>query len=183
MLNFNSRVILGKYNLFFIGGNFNNAGGQALSRFAIVNDQGFCSDWYPTFNGAPNTILLEDSVLYLGGAFTNYNNSESTYLCKIVYPWEGFTVSNKPAINNQLNSGIYPNPAKDKIVIRIESPASNSAQCSIYNQNGKLVQQEIVWMQHGLADLDLPNGLKPGLYIVKLSSGSQYSTHKLLIEQ
>jgi hypothetical protein len=99
-----------------------------------------------------------------------------------VYPWEGFTVSNKPSIGNKLATSVYPNPAKDKIVIKLENP-SGTVYCSIYDHSGRLVQQENLLLQQGTAHLSLPVGLRRGLYIVKLNSGAQLSTHKLLIEQ
>lgn len=71
-------------------------------------------------------------------------------------------------------SGIYPNPAKDKLVIE----ASNLSNIQILNVNGSVVYEHNSTGSHDVIDV---SGLSNGIYFVRLVTGTKSEIHKVLI--
>jgi hypothetical protein len=170
------QTVLGKYNLAFVGGNFTQAAAQTLRNYGIINRQGFCSPWYPSFNGQVRAQFLDDSSLYLGGSFSSYNDEEDHYLAKIDYPWADFVVSNKVKLDTQPAISIYPNPNHGQFTLKLGN--TNVERIDIVNQAGKKV-----YSQSQVSDrLSINLDLSPGLYLVLVHSAQGVVSQKMLVE-
>lgn len=85
--------------------------------------------------------------------------------------------SANPTIVNSANTlEVYPNPAKEKINIRLSGNSFvEGALCQIYNMQGRLMKQVVITSNSNEVGLE---GFEPGVYLVKSSNSSQ----KILIQ-
>jgi hypothetical protein len=74
---------------------------------------------------------------------------------------------------------IYPNPASHYVYVNIDHPAIETIECTILDQNGKLVFKTQVYGTSQIR-VDLPD-LPVGLYYLSLHTGTKASTWKLII--
>ncbi|MBO9585687.1 MAG: T9SS type A sorting domain-containing protein [Flavobacterium sp.] len=73
---------------------------------------------------------------------------------------------------------LYPNPAYDEININLENSDSVNSKMSIYNMDGKLVQNNVLTTTSNTVNI---SNLNPGFYIIKiLNNKGTVSTHKLI---
>jgi hypothetical protein len=67
-----------------MGGGFNNIAGKNQTGLAAVNiNTGKLSSWDPKINGSPLTILLKDSIMYVGGYFNKVDTATRLALAAI----------------------------------------------------------------------------------------------------
>jgi hypothetical protein len=125
-----------------------------------------------------NPLCLGDNPIdtYFGRVVVSY--SFATAAC-------GSTVTigiNNPA-GEVRNTRLYPNPAKNSFNIDIVLNVSNDISVYVYNAIGQKVSTLKVNGQIGenTVKMDM-NGANPGVYFVKIKSGSTESTKKVIIE-
>ena len=82
-------------------------------------------------------------------------------------------------MENGLPIYIYPNPAKDVFAINIKKSTNIKVDISIYNISGFLLQKYICVSNLG-CELDV-SALPAGSYLVKINTGNELYTRKLLI--
>lgn len=75
---------------------------------------------------------------------------------------------------------VYPNPASDKITIKLGS-VSSKAYAEVYNTVGQLVKQAVE-INGSEAEVDV-SGLSKGIYIVRVTNGNEISNVKITIEK
>jgi hypothetical protein len=182
VLNGSATAIFSTFNISFIAGNFTNAANQTLQNFAIINDQGYCSPWYPSFNSTTQSILLQDSILYLGGNFYSYDGEECYYMTSIVYPWSAFVVSNKELKNENMEVQVYPNPSEGSFNLVLPEQARNGSRVRIVNTQGRTVWDQAVPVSSGAEPVSLKVDLNPGFYLLDVTSESGTFSQKILIK-
>lgn len=68
----------------YVGGSFNNIGGQARSNIAAcVKSSGTVTSWAPNANSRVNTMLLTRNILYTGGDFSSIGGKSRRRLAAI----------------------------------------------------------------------------------------------------
>jgi extracellular elastinolytic metalloproteinase len=85
--------------------------------------------------------------------------------------------------NPALAVGVYPNPASTQLNLRFPPQLSEAVSIRITNTAGRLVQTESLDVQesNGKAELDVSR-LQPGIYFILISTGSELTTEKIIIE-
>lgn len=78
---------------------------------------------------------------------------------------------------------IYPNPAKDKVIIEINLPIQNKVEVKLYNHNGQWVSSGSKGvMPAGLSQIEQDvSNLPQGIYMVELIAGDIRITKKLIV--
>lgn len=105
--------------------------------------------------GTANTIL--------GPISQTINDSNSKYAIFVQSP----SVVNE--LNNENTISLYPNPAKEKLLISISNPSLQSAEAIMLDMNGREVARTSI--QSAKTELDVLN-LSKGVYIVKFVNES-----------
>ena len=103
---------------------------------------------------------------------------EETYLG--AYEGTVFLSINSPISNSDFS--LYPNPARNSISIEIPGLfIEDNTRLRLYDLNGQLVFNKSINDESNLQGIAI-NGLTSGLYVVKLTSGSQTFTEKLILK-
>jgi hypothetical protein len=84
--------------------------------------------------------------------------------------------------SEQLTFGIFPNPAKNLAMLRLDSKENARVRILVYNSLGQMVIQKDVMLETGnnSAGLDIST-LPSGIYIVNVKKGDLVQTRKLII--
>jgi len=119
-------------------------------------------------------------------ATININNNdfdEAAYNFKVEGTATLSTVGIIENASNIDNTTIYPNPAKDKITITIDASNDKTCNITIVDVTGKLVfEKKNQLLIKGNNTLDVnTQGLVDGTYFVKINSGSNSKTTKLIV--
>lgn len=126
------------------------------------------SNWIPIIpypDGGTTTSLKEyQGWLYVAGGYM---------IDGVVYYASRYmdttTVSLPPEISSAENFfTIHPNPAKGSITLTFNKPIINSAEIIIYNLKGEAVLKEQRIMLNERTELNLPEGIGPGVYVCKV---------------
>jgi len=88
------------------------------------------------------------------------------------YPYTGIEESKLDLLVD-----VYPNPAQDQFSIR--SPYNWNMNVELFDQCGKLVSSKN--FSNGITQVDVSN-LAPGMYFAEISSGSERTTRKIIVE-
>lgn len=79
--------------------------------------------------------------------------------------------------SNQLQAGVYPNPANDFCIVEIEKSEKLPVSLSILNMNGAIVKTQMMYSTKEMINM---TGLVPGQYIIKLSSNKKDVSLKII---
>ncbi|MGN6477649.1 MAG: T9SS type A sorting domain-containing protein, partial [Flavipsychrobacter sp.] len=85
----------------------------------------------------------------------------------------GITAIEKEVLN------IYPNPAKDKVIINMNNPAETKSDLTIFNMNGQKLYQQSFNGNHTEVDL---KGWAKGIYFIKIENENLHLIRKLTLE-
>jgi len=111
-----------------------------------------------------------------------FNSKEATANTpQLVVTDGGGTITNRivaSETNSLTNISIYPNPAKNKLIIRNNS---GNAVLEIYDLSGKLIKQSFVTASV-TQQIDIGN-LRNGMYILKMSNEKAIVTRKVVVEK
>jgi len=80
---------------------------------------------------------------------------------------------------------VYPNPSRGKVRVGYQLAAKSQATVSVFNIEGRIVKQINFTSANapsGNIDMDVSD-LSNGTYFVKIKSGNQSVTQKLIIEK
>jgi len=85
-------------------------------------------------------------------------------------------------VENNFPMTAYPNPANEKIWVRINSPVEMSGKLSVTDASGKIIsEQPVKFSQPGVAVLPIEFGtLAAGVYFIHLQSDTQNTTIKII---
>jgi hypothetical protein len=94
-----------------------------------------------------------------------------------------WTAVGEPSQDRTISMQVSPNPVREVTTIRFTLDQDSQANLAIYNLNGQIVGQ--------LCNEKLPkgthefrwncNGIAPGVYVVRLQSGSTITTNKIIL--
>ncbi len=108
-------------------------------------------------------------------------NGKNYYRIKIVDKDNVVTYSSTALVNIETNGVIalqaYPNPATDKLYLKITGTVEPGAQISICNLNGKEVIRQQLVAQNQSINL---SGLSNGVYLLRFTNGHQQQTIKIV---
>jgi hypothetical protein len=111
-------------------------------------------------------------------AFDNYGDSTTSPAIKVKVITTGLNTSSS---QNFIN--IYPNPAKDKVYIKVSDKTKGIADISLIDSRGKAVlTKKASFTNGGTSEIDI-TGISNGIYIVKITSESTQESVKLIIEK
>ncbi len=125
------------------------------------------SDWFPFNEGLPNVIVTDLEIHYDNGTISAATYGRGVWES----PLNNLSSSIKTNIENP-KFNIYPNPAKDKISINIDS---NNFKLSIFSVTGK----KIISSKSKNVNV---SGLSKGCYIVELNNNNNIKRKKLIIK-
>ena len=108
----------------------------------------------------------EDVIRYVLNSSDRFKNPDINYgfglpdFAKVFY-----TISATPAhmLNTRLD--IYPNPAREWIMIKLPEGMNDWYQLEYYDMNGRLFHSQEVWLP---GEVTLPDNLFPGIYILQI---------------
>lgn len=132
-------------------------------------------------SGTPDAGFLNLPETDLGGGGRIWNGR----IDMGVYEYNGTTGRNPQIINDPKGLVVYPCPATDYAVIKLNSPFQRPSQMKIISLKGELIC--LINVEAGKSEirLDLENeinsGMKSGLYFVVLNNEAQALSGKLLI--
>ncbi len=139
----------------------------------------------PALNSGQYTFELSNSIF--GYTFTDTYAGGNLWHNGFAYPFfdAAFRIYlNGGALTSSRNTWlsqhkIYPNPARNWIVLEGDEHSGHAATFSLFNSSGQLIRQEVSsskQMRWNVSNLDA------GLYFVIIQGGGQRETHKLLVE-
>ena len=77
---------------------------------------------------------------------------------------------NAKSLAKEFNFSIFPNPAKEKISLGFEEPLSSDSDIRIYDSYGQVIKSYKAG--NGSTEFSISNpGLRPGIYMIRISSG------------
>jgi hypothetical protein len=97
---------------------------------------------------------------------------------------DGIAVSGLEPAAGRLGLSVSPNPCQGRAVVAYSLPRSGDVSLKLFDVTGKLAATLASGLyQAGVARVELPDsGLNPGVYVLKLESGSSSQTRKLIIQ-
>lgn len=164
-----------------------NAANYASTYVTNISEIG--SDW-KAFNQATQTYTIEDSLCYFIKAqnnnitrivFTDFGGSANG---NMFFQVNSITTAINEVANAQLNSiALYPNVASQNSTLIFSSNINNNYVLNIYSINGQQVLHQNFTAGAGLnqKQIDVTN-FKKGMYIVKLNTGAEELTQKLIVQ-
>ena len=111
--------------------------------------------------------------------------STSLYSTIVSY-YENTDLGGSPSgIRTTMDKGslqVYPNPASDLFQIRLDNLQSGQGQLSVIDTDGRIVLSETFSKGPGTSGHEVDvSGIKPGLYLIKVTIGTQQETSRLII--
>ncbi len=82
--------------------------------------------------------------------------------------------------NNFSNAQVYPNPTKEKLVVKLQQPLTETSQLIIADISGRLVMQQQVTKGVKIIDVSV-NHLPAGRYFIKLSNSNELINQSFVI--
>ena len=119
---------------------------------------------------------------------TEYLNNTSSSSATVRMPAKAVSLTanfrDVTAITEIYDNGlkIYPNPARNKVIVEFDNPRNERLNIRLINLNGQIVAEKTI-VSHGKAETDIElSGLSPGLYTLKITGDKVNATRKLIIE-
>ncbi len=137
--------------------------------------------------GEPNNFLERTEQNIAVWERTNWKWNDEGFMGHIggyIVEFDGEDQALSTVELNSSDMDIYPNPNKGEFTVNLNSQMKGSVQLNVFNVVGSVVHTDNL-MSNGSGlrhDLNLSN-LAPGAYWVKLSSGQQSITKKVVITQ
>jgi ligand-binding sensor domain-containing protein len=123
--------------------------------------------------------LLGTDSIWAKMILTDNSGCEHTVAKKVkLYPIADVVTSlPKPATNNTLPISLFPNPAKE--IMLVSTRGYEGSRLTIYTSQGQLVKEQLITGQQ--AEINLSN-LPPALYLFQVQNGDKISTGKFVKE-
>lgn len=132
-----------------------------------------------------NTFLMFKPLEYAEDYFWKVraiNNGDTTDWSATWQFYTGPTSIGNISFNEQ-NISIYPNPSNGKLTIEVNAFNATKIEVSIVDLMGKVAMQYSIAVEQGLSkNLIQLDELNKGIYLIKLQSGNDVYTKKLIVE-
>jgi len=123
--------------------------------------------------------LFEASSAIEYNLIASYDNSQpftSTFGNEGISLLTGLVIDNTGIASNNDFAGIYPNPAKDQVVVRLKN--GSSAELRVLNLSGQLVLVQNIEKEATV----ITSGLAKGIYTFRFEGDDFTETHKVVIQ-
>tara|TARA_R110002096_G_scaffold433554_2_gene652470 strand:- start:52 stop:1167 length:1116 start_codon:yes stop_codon:yes gene_type:complete len=161
-----------------IGGPFESYNGIAISGIARLNTDGTLDENFTPGTGTDNEVLTtsiqNDGNIIIGGGFTSYNDTERSYIARVL----GGTTMGLSSISNSTNIMVYPNPFSVQTTLQSDHFLKN-ATITVYNLQGQVVK-EIKNISGQTVTLFRDN-LSSGLYFMQMTEENKIITAAKLV--
>jgi hypothetical protein len=177
---------------------FTSVDGEGRNGIALLNEDGFllndafteggCGSYTIsgiTYGGTSGIAIAPDGMLYIWGAYQNFDDDPEQFLVSRLYP-DDFTtgaIEEKPLPPGYL--AIAPNPANGPVTFNFSSATiSGSATLLIRDLTGRIVHEAQVQQEHGQYLWD-SRAYGAGAYTVELRNGTGLvmPAQKLILEK
>jgi beta-xylosidase len=98
---------------------------------------------------------------------------------KIIFE-KGTVTSSAPPLNKNKNYRIFPNPASAEVIIETSEQSPVAFHCTIFDLQGKMIKTAENKTDKNRISVDV-RGINAGCYLIKIFSGNNVETRKLLI--
>ncbi len=174
-------------NNVFVGGGFDQAGGQTTNRVARFNLT--TNTWHTlgagTSNGVNATVFALAALgnnVFVGGSFTGAGGQSANYVARYTEPFTSVDEENRSIPTSYRLMQNYPNPFNPSTTIRFEVPRSGFVTLKVYNLLGQEVavlvnevkqagRHEVVWEA---------TGLPSGVYFYRMRAETFDETRRLV---
>jgi len=154
---------------------------------AMAAASGAAIAWSPEPVGAVLALAASDSTLYVGGDFHTIAGAPQTFLAAIAV--SGMTpvagVSPRPVPGRQISlRGVRPNPSLSGLKAAFTLPDAATARLELNDLAGRrILAREVGGLGAGEHVVDLAEGrrLAPGVYLVRLTRGSESLTARAVV--
>jgi hypothetical protein len=149
---------------------------QLISLF-VNNGQNAILESFEAYDN-PNLLCIQVDNPALAATYTNWKkNSESTYSSSCTA-----TAIDNNGLMNILNSlKIYPNPTFGSVNIETSPQNNERFRAEVYSVTGALVYQSNIY-ESAVTEVDLSNHID-GVYLLKLISGNETTTRKIILKR
>jgi len=160
------KIIIGGYSDYFNGTTL-------INHIARLDADGSLDSSFDQGTGADGPVLTTsiqaDGKIIIGGGFTHYNDIVRNYIARI----NGSATAGISDNNAIAGLSVYPNPAKDKVYIELQT----QAKYTLDNIFGQEVTQG--FLISGANELDT-RSLSNGLYFLNIDSNEGHVTKKII---
>lgn len=92
-------------DILYVGGSFTTIGGQPRNRLAAIDTAtGLATDWDPNLNSTVNVLILDGTILYLGGNFTNVSMVGTSFFARLALTTVQFASATQAGSESQVNA-------------------------------------------------------------------------------
>jgi hypothetical protein len=167
----------------FVSGPFGTISGLRRGYLVPLScTHGDVLDWDLGFNSTVWGMSVQGNTLYAGGSFDEaLGSTRASFAAILLAP-----VSKTPQeVSNPLAfSSLWPNPATAQIGLDFSIPVSGRVSIAIYDVQGRLASPPTyaIALDPGRQMVTLPvTGLRGGIYLCKVSAGSQTAVRKFIV--
>jgi hypothetical protein len=130
-----------------------------------------------TWNGTVAPVAATTYMVFSWDVKANKTYIAGCFGSKMMLRGVNYKVNNPPqsVIDENIQAlDIYPNPAMNKVIIKVNNPTN----ISIYSAAGVLIKQQLVTSSDNIIDI---SGIEPGVYFIR-DMNNIYKTQKLFIK-
>lgn len=133
-----------------------------------------------------DTVMLDQLVFgefFAGNSYSRLTDGGMLWAQQI--PTPGYSNQSSSVIPQEdMQVTLYPNPAADILYISLENYAGGETEIQLINMLGQVDRQcSGIYSEPGqLISMDVSH-LEPGLYLVKMKTGDEWSVHRIIISR
>lgn len=136
-----------------------------------------------TYNILTTDLVEASAVGYSLVKYCFYNVANHNDSLEFTIKYNGVLGVNELSANTISSFELFPNPATDATVIKVNSQKATTAKVVIYNALGAVVSEKNVNMAEGKNKIDLNvDGLGSGVYFAQIKTANNAVTKKLIIK-
>jgi serine protease AprX len=125
-------------------------------------------------------MSARELILSVRESGNRFDNPDATYGYGVPSLARTFWgISSSPLRSTALELELYPNPARERIMIRLPDAIQGVFILNYYDLSGALVQVQAVSLP---GEVILPSGLRPGFYVLELHTASTVFRNRLIIQ-
>ncbi len=145
----------------------------------IINSTSCSGEWVGAGSKYLGIFIINNNDTIFGWAKLHSNSNGGGYIS--IDGWAYINVTSLPVEENQIEDvNIFPNPAKDFILIEFGSVESKDINIEIFDDIGRIVASKRVTSTNEPIEINISNFDK-GIYFIKISSKEQRLTTRKLI--
>ena len=133
-----------------------------------------------------DTVMLDQLVFgefFAGNSYSRLTDGGTLWAQQ--RPTPGYSNQSSSVIPQEdMQVTLYPNPAADILYISLENYAGGETEIQLINMLGQVDRQcSGIYSEPGqLISMDVSH-LEPGLYLVKMKTGDEWSVHRIIISR